>query len=313
MDELQGIGNPMEVIFSDTDSIPDLKSISESEDSVIFILTPPNSTDPEDKERNLTLFSNEEMINLTEDKGDNGLTSFDAAMLVNIGNVEGIQTELYDSGVSCHMLPYQDHFENNVPIIPKSITAADKRYFQAIGKGDLQIKISNGPDTTTILLKDVLHCPDMGLMLVSIGKITNAGHKVIFRNTTCKIYDKKDKVIGQITARNGLYRVDHQVAINVAMAGEDQEVLTIKELHWHMGHIAPETARQMVSKGAIKGIEIDSASEIQQCNSCEYAKATQKPIKKSIKAPEQKDLVMKYTLTYGDLHLFKPLATKVTM
>ena len=117
------------------------------------------------------------------------------------------------------------------------------------------------------LLKDILHCLNMGLMLVSIGKITNTGHKVIFRNTTCKIYDKKDKVIGQINARNRLYCVDHEVAVNVAMAGEDWEVLTIEELHWCMGHIAPETSRQMVSKGAIKGIKIDSASEIQHCNS----------------------------------------------
>ena len=126
VDELQGIGNPMEVIFSNTDSIPDLESISELEDSVIFILTPPNSTDPDNEERDLTLFSNKEMINLAEDKGNNGLTSFDAAMLVNIGNIEGIQTESYDSGASCHMSPYQDHFENYIPIIPKSITAADK-------------------------------------------------------------------------------------------------------------------------------------------------------------------------------------------
>ena len=125
----------------------------------------------------------------------------------------------------------------------------------------------------------------MGLTLVLIRRITNAGHKVIFRNTTCKIYDKKDKVIGQITARNGLYHVDHEVAVNVAMAGEDREVLTIEELHWHMGHIAPETARQMVSKGAIRGIEIDSASEIQHWDSCEYAKATRKPIKKEHQSP----------------------------
>ena len=90
--------------------------------------------------------------------------------------------------------------------------------------------------------------------------------------------------------------VDHEVAINVAMAGEDREVLTIEELHRCMGHIAPKTARQMVSKGAIRGIEIDSALEIQHCNSCKYAKATQKPIKKE---PEQKILVMKSTDIWG--------------
>lgn len=73
----------MEVLFSDMDSMLDLESISESEDSVIFILTPPNSTcliDLDNEDRDLTLFSNKEMLNLDGDKGDDRLTSFDAAM-----------------------------------------------------------------------------------------------------------------------------------------------------------------------------------------------------------------------------------------
>ena len=92
-------------------------------------------------------------------------------MLVNIGgNVKGILTELYNSGASCHMSPYHKHFENHVSITPKPITAANKHYFQAIGKGDLHIRISNGPTTTSVVLKDVLHCPYMGLTLVSVGR-----------------------------------------------------------------------------------------------------------------------------------------------
>ena len=75
---------------------------------------------------------------LFNDEGEDGWTTFDAAMLGNVeGDAEGMQTELYDSGASRHMSPYRDHFENYVTITPKSITAADKRHFQAIGKGDL--------------------------------------------------------------------------------------------------------------------------------------------------------------------------------
>ena len=111
-------------------------------------------------------------------------------------------------------------------------------------------------------------------MLILIGKITNTSYKVIFRGNTCIIYNSKDKVIGRINVKNGLYRVDHEIAVNVTMAGEDREVLTIKKLHRRMGHIAPEVAKQMVSSGAIEGIDVDLASRIQQCNSCEYAKAT---------------------------------------
>ena len=132
---------------SNTDSMPDLINVSESEvstDSVIFVLTSPDScrttnSEVDDEETNPTLFSDEEMINLAEDEGEEGLTTFNAAMLVNVeGQVEGTQTKLYDSGASHHMSPYHDHFETYVPIAPKSITAADKRCFQAIGKENLQ-------------------------------------------------------------------------------------------------------------------------------------------------------------------------------
>ncbi|KZP11549.1 hypothetical protein FIBSPDRAFT_661877, partial [Athelia psychrophila] len=51
---------------------------------------------------------------------------------------------LFDSGASRHMSPYRGRFENFVSITPKSISAADKRCFQATGKGDLRIKIPNG-------------------------------------------------------------------------------------------------------------------------------------------------------------------------
>ena len=64
-----------------------------------------------------------------------------------------------------------------------------------------------------------------------------------------------------------------------------REVLTIKEPHHWMGHIAPEMAKQIVSNGAIDRIEIDSASTIQHCKLCKYAKATQKPIRKAHEAP----------------------------
>jgi hypothetical protein len=79
--------------------------------------------------------------------------------------------------------------------------------------------------------------------------------------------------------------MNHEIAMNIAIARKDQEVLTIEELHHQMGHIAPEAAKQMVSSKAIKGIDIDLTFKIQQCNSCEYAKATQKPIKKDCQTP----------------------------
>ena len=105
---------PMKVLLNKTDSMPDLESVPESKvssESVIFVFTPANLLCTENSEigniEEIMELFNEETIELVIDEGEDALTSFDAAMLVNVeGNVEGIQTELYDSGASCHMSPY---------------------------------------------------------------------------------------------------------------------------------------------------------------------------------------------------------------
>ncbi|KIO09074.1 hypothetical protein M404DRAFT_110358, partial [Pisolithus tinctorius Marx 270] len=57
--------------------------------------------------------------------------------------------------------------------------------------------------------------------------------------------------------------------------------LTMEEIHIRLGHIAPEAIWNMLKDGTITGIKLDEAhSTMGTCNSCEYAKATQKPIGK---------------------------------
>ena len=112
--ELHRLGNPTEYVLLDTESMPDLVSLSGSKasnESVIFVLTSANSSctiglEKGSIEENITYFSDEEMIDLMTDEDEDGLTSFDTAMPVNVGFIEGVQTELYDSCASCHMLPY---------------------------------------------------------------------------------------------------------------------------------------------------------------------------------------------------------------
>ena len=103
VNELQGLGSPTTVLFSDTDSMPDLVTMTDSEDSIVFVFSRSGTscTNDSKNERNLASFSDKEMIILDEDNGEEELTTFDAAMLVNIeGNVKEIQTKLYDSSMS---------------------------------------------------------------------------------------------------------------------------------------------------------------------------------------------------------------------
>ena len=69
------------------------------------------------------------------------------------------------------------------------------------------------------------------------------------------------------------------------IGGMTAGVVTIEELHRRMGHISLEASRRLVSERAIEGIEIDKSTQLQSCNSCEYAKATWKPIRKVHEMP----------------------------
>jgi transposase InsO family protein len=191
-------------------------------------------------------------------------------------------TELYDSGASRHMSPFGERFTNYRTIPPRPITAADKRIFYAVGTGDLRIEVPNGESFTPIVLKDVLHAPDMGVTIVSINRITKAGYTVFFDHECCRIRDeKRKKHIGNIPVSiTGLYKVERVYA-----AATKAERVDLATLHKRLAHIAPHSIRQMISSGALEGVELTDDAPMPTCQTCEQAKATRKQIRKEREAP----------------------------
>ena len=187
------------------------------------------------------------------------------------------ECELYDSGASCHMSPFRHKFTSYRSITPRPIMAANKRMFFARGIGDLQIRVPNGKFSTAVTLRDTLYAPEIALTVVSVSRITKAGFAVAFEGNTCKITSPGGKTVGRIPAtNNGLYRVEH---VNVASTAAD-EVIDMRTLHKRLGHAAASTIRALIRSGAIQGILLKDDGQPFHCESCEYAKATRKPIKK---------------------------------
>jgi hypothetical protein len=201
--------------------------------------------------------------------------------------------EIYDSGASRHMSPYRSKFINFSEIPAKKIRTADERTFLATGKGDMYITVPKGKTETKVLLRDVLYASEMSATLVSIGRIVAAKHTVVFRGTTLQILDPAGKVVGEIPKSGGLYTVNHGPynKDGVALAARSVSV-SIDSLHRKMGHISYEAVRNLVRQGMITGVELDDAEQPGPCESCEYAKTTRKPIRKTRMEPRAK--------SYGD-------------
>ena len=216
-------------------------------------------------------------------------TSFTSGMLSKDGiGSQLVDVDLYDSGASRHMSGHRHRFTNFTEIEPRPITAADKRAFHAIGKGDMLIDIPNGDATSKILLKDVLYAPSMGVTLVSISRIAAAGSTVVFSGDNCRIFNSAKTLIGKIEMSQGLYRVYSAHDEPAGYAGRVKELLTIDELHRRLGHVAHEAAKKLVDDGLVKGVELDEESKPTVCVSCEWGKGHRKAIRKA-REEEQPD------------------------
>jgi hypothetical protein len=149
------------------------------------------------------------------------------------------EAELYDSGASRHITPNRHRFITYRSITPRAITAADQRPFYAVGVGDVHIQVPNGASSTPIVLRDVLHAPDIGATVVSVGRIAKAGYSVLFEGDRCKIMTKNKATIGNIpVSANNIYKVMH-----VRAATLDSEQVNIAMLHRRPGHTSISTTR----------------------------------------------------------------------
>jgi hypothetical protein len=100
----------------------------------------------------------------------------------------------------------------------------------------------------------------------------------------------------------GLYRVEHDEHAMALI-----EMLSIKEFHRRMGHIAPEAVKALVNRGMVEGVKLDSSPSSVSCDSCEFAKATWKAIQCERVEPRAKKFGNK---THSDVWGPAPVQTK---
>jgi LTR polyprotein gag-polypeptide-like protein/Pol polyprotein len=159
------------------------------------------------------------------------IESDDAALYVPAAVVEysaKAECEIYDSGALRHMSPHCKHFVTYETIPARLITAANNKVFHAIGMGDLEVQLSNGKKWLKVLLKDILHTPDMTLTVVSIGRIMKVGYNIEFDEDeqVCWIHKKKNgPIIGCIpVGANNLFKVEHALSASTQLLAQPMDI-----------------------------------------------------------------------------------------
>ena len=195
---------------------------------------------------------------------------------------------IIDSGASHHFSPDHSKFLNYEEFVNhEPIKAADRCTFHALGKGDIQIRLPNRNEKSTLVtLKEAYYSPIMAFTLISVSSIDRAGFSLVIKGGICEIRSSKSKVIGRIPQIQGLYHVfnnNKSSSQSTHSANVTVKQISISKLHQRMGHVNHEDLRQMVEKGMVTGINVNLTSKPDFCEACMKAKATHKPFPKESK------------------------------
>ena len=202
--------------------------------------------------------------------------------------VSSLTDLIVNCGASSHFSPDKIKFVNFEVIPPEPIRAADGHTFSATGRGDLVVTlpVRDGETGPPITLKRVYYAPKMAFTLVSVACLDKAGCSLTIEDSECKIRSPRPNrtVLGSVPRVNNLYQLDSSVIQSPELPKHYANVangpISINELHCRMGHVNFQTLREMVRKGAIEGVKLDSSPTPSFCEYCVRGKAHRKAFSK---------------------------------
>jgi hypothetical protein len=212
---------------------------------------------------------------------DSDVATEDIAAHVGAGNNadEPPCVEVYDSGSTRHITPYCNAMESFSTITPQPFQAANMQKFSAVGKGEMVVDIPNGADVSQLKLTKVLYSPEVGYTLVSVGCLDKNRFTATFGDGKCVICGPNGEQVGEVAEnQRGLYWVQHEPdEANAAV-----EAISLDKFHCRMGHITPNIAKKLAKSSFVTRVCLKTSLSGDPifCESCIYAKATQKPMSK---------------------------------
>ena len=181
-----------------------------------------------------------------------------------------------DSATTSHLTNTQSAFIDYKSIEPLPIYGVGKSNIWAYGRGTVEAMSFRKGKPQVFQLKETLFAPDAADNLLSIGRIDEAGGKIIFGNKKAVIYDSKNNVVvdGSLSS-NRLYPLN--IYRQIATEEKSNMTTTTRKdtwTNWHrkFGHVSISGLQKLLAKDLVDGFDVDKDSAIEDCVACKEAK-----------------------------------------
>lgn len=207
-----------------------------------------------------------------------------AAIVADSNFSNGSDEWILDSGATEHMSYDRSTFVNYEKLNPhRRIRYGNDGEGRGIGMGDIPVQfISKDNRRKNLLLRNVLHVPEMKRKLMSSSAITENGNVGEIKRDSIEVKNNSGKVLFTAQKLGRLYRVSLEELISESDVAETDEPLKL----WHerLCHLNKRAIVKMAANKSVEGlVEIDPkykfskghASRI-DCEVCSLAKMTKR-------------------------------------
>ena len=212
---------------------------------------------------------------------------------------------LLDSGASTHVCNSPSMFEDIEPAY-SSIIVGDDREVAVTGRGTVKLKVVADNKTNILRLNDVALVPDLGVNLVSTGRLESQGLKITTENGMSQISLNKELIGRAIrTADNPyLYEFVKPSSDSVLVTKSINSTADWSVWHQRLGHLSG------VYMSKLNPTDIKISSNEEFCEQCHLCKAKKLPHK--CKPQDKIDEERLSGLRKGVIHsdLMGPMKTK---
>ena len=169
-----------------------------------------------------------------------------------------------DSGATSHMTDQLSLLMDYQPIELGSwmVTGIGGTSLPVHGQGSVRVITENDLER---VISPVLHVPELGTNLFSIGSVTEAGMKAVFTGTSVNILSPDDNtfVEGERADRT-MYHLKIRSKVNIdhaAAATSTGKRVSPEILHQRLGHVNFKNLKRMVTQLLVDGLNIFQVKE----------------------------------------------------
>ncbi|KAE8251015.1 hypothetical protein A4X13_0g4198 [Tilletia indica] len=215
----------------------------------------------------------------TQDQDENGIIGdFGLEFACSIGS-EHAHTGFFilDTASTRHIVKSKDNLTGYRLASPGSgIECANGGMMEVEGYGTLKVITEEG---NIINLQDVAHCPSTIGNLIGGKRLTSAGCKISFDNTSATVVDAKGgRLVMRAEVRGGSWVVRLHTIQDIAALVKGKPVIDPVAVHAHhcLGHVGEKVLKAAAASGLISGLP-KNLGDIGFCPACAQGKLASSP------------------------------------